>query len=151
MFSCGFFGAKYKRDGFDFRNGILVLPDTCEVFESALVDWKEDDYEASWQIALDTVTGPKANHAAIITGFTGLREAAFLNWWPMYRLEATIVLQEQLLLLEPIRNQISLQNLFHFVPPRFSENNEQAPSEWTFSIAELSQFRHCLRVARDLN
>lgn len=148
MFSCGFFGAKYQRDGIFFRNGILVLPDTCEVFEAPLVEWNEEDYEASWELALHTVTGSAGQHAAIVTEFSGLREATYLDWWPMYRVKETITLQEQLLFLEPIRNQISLDNLFQFVSPRQEVKGEPPPSEWLLPVGELSQFLHCLRVAR---
>ena len=150
MFSCGFFGAKYQRDGIFFRNGILVLPDTCEVFEAPLVEWNEEDYEASWELALDTVTGSTGQHAAIITEFSGLREATYLDWWPMYRVNETIILQEQLLFLEPIRNQISLDELFQFVSPRQKVKSDPTPSEWQLSVGELSQFLHCLRVARQI-
>lgn len=149
MISCGFFGSRFICDGEPYRNGILAFADTAEVFEAPLSVWTEDDYEKSWELALSTVVSRNDQRAAIITNFAGLAQAAYLGWWPIYRVDSSVVLREQILFLEQIRTKISVEHLFEFVPPRQLSTNDNPVSEWVLDLSEISTFLHCLRVARD--
>lgn len=144
MFSCGFFGRRFEIDGTSFRSGIISFDGVVEVFESPLVEWDETDYENSWYTALQSVTAPQPTAAAIITKFADLIIAPYVQWWPMYPDGQSIAIREQALFLEPIRGQVSISNLFLYVPKREVRSGLSSPSEWSIPLETVIAFRHCL-------
>lgn len=148
MFTCSFVGSRFTREGQILRSGIITFQETIEVFNAPIGAWTENDYEKSWIDAIDRVVSANPSNSAIITGFNGF-SSAFLNWWLLYPVKNEIFIQEQILMLEKLRDVISLQNLFDFIPPRLDLANDEKPSEWIETKNGFLMYRHCLMVARN--
>lgn len=148
MFSCAFVGSRYIRDGLLLRSGIIVFNGNAEVFDSPIAVWTEDDYEESWIKAIGCITAPQPINSAIVTGFNGI-QAAYLHWWPLYPVGKMVAIHEQFLMLDKIRNGITEDNLFDFVPAKACHHPDGELSEWIESSEAFSMFGHCLKIARD--
>ncbi|MBL4637596.1 MAG: hypothetical protein JKY56_27315, partial [Kofleriaceae bacterium] len=67
--------------------------------------------------------------------------ANFLCCWPLYRVGGDVVVQQQLLMLDGIRESFSFERLEDFVDPRESIDEEgNAISEWTTTIHDVRCF-----------
>lgn len=67
--------------------------------------------------------------------------ANFIYWWPIYRLDNTVYLQNHILFLSKLSVPFDPHDPFRFVPERelISETGEKI-SEWSVPIADLEGF-----------
>ncbi|MDD4928799.1 MAG: hypothetical protein PHP85_05925 [Gallionella sp.] len=146
MFSCAFIGERFLQEGQIFRSGVITFDGNAEVFDAPIGRWDEHDYEQSWLDAISLVTAQQPKRAAIVTGFNGF-DAAYLHWWPIYSTGDSVVIQEQLLILENIRDKINAENMFDFVRPR-TQKSTGSVSEWAEPLEHFSLFGHCLQLIK---
>ncbi len=111
-----------------------------EVLETSLEYWTAEQYEEQWSVALGEIESG-ANQSALVTSVTDPRTTNFLFWWPLYRVGDSVFVQNQVLMLDEIRNKFSLDRIGDFVPERETINEEgDRISEWRSSIASIRQF-----------
>jgi len=149
MFSCGFYGKRFKSEGTTFRSGIITFDSLQEVFDAPLATWDEEAYETSWQHALQLLSKENCTASAIITRYIDLNIAPYVGWWPLYSFGENIRIREQMLFLDPIRETVTDENLFRFIPLYNTLMAEPRPSEWSVSREDVMSFLHCLSVIKN--
>jgi hypothetical protein len=125
--------------------GRLVIGDWEEVFVSSLFHWSKEDYEAQWLNAIKLLLNGEEK-AALIVEYLG-PEAGRLWWWPMYKVESTVYLREQILFFDKLKGPFSLEKAFSFVKERQTFNEDGlAFSEWGESVSEVQEFANARSI-----
>jgi hypothetical protein len=131
-------------------NSTTTTTDTCigririgaflDSFECSLEFWKKTDYESQWRKAIQSVVSG-SQKACLITSLTDPKTANFLFWWPVYRVDGLIVVQNQVLFLEDCRSLFDLEAPEKLVPVRATVNENGARiSEWSMSLTEAQEW-----------
>lgn len=109
-------------------------------FECSLEFWKKNDYESQWRKAIKSVVNG-SQKACLITSITDPKTANFLFWWPVYRVDDLIVVQNQVFFLENCRSLFDLEAPEKLVPDRATANEEGARiSEWSMSLTDAREW-----------
>ena len=120
--------------------GEIVVSSFREKFEMSFEFWVPSQYEHQWDIALTAILSgsPKS---MLLTSVTDPKSANFLCCWPLYRVGECLVVQQQLLMLDEIRESFSFERLEDFVDPRETVDEEgNAISEWATTIESVREF-----------
>ncbi len=120
--------------------GLITIGAYQERFIAPLDYWDASDYRQHWKEALTRITMTAFN-SCLITSMYDPSLANFIYWWPMYRRDETVYLQNHILFLTDLFAPFDPQNPFRFVPERevISENGEKI-SEWSVPITDLESF-----------
>lgn len=118
----------------------IVVGEFREELETSLEFWPAAQYEQQWLAAIgEIVSGAKKS--ALVTSVTPPKTANFLFWWPVYRVRDSVFVQNQVLMLDDVRDGFSLERISEFVPERETVNEDgDKISEWHTSIGELELF-----------
>lgn len=120
--------------------GEIVVNGLREEFESSLEYWTAKQYEAQWWEALRGITSSESM-TALISSITDPRTANFFCWWPLYKEGESVFVQNQVLMLDEVRERFSLDRIIDFVPVRETADEDGNPiSEWQTSVEEISAF-----------
>ena len=144
MFSIGFTDEPLvdPEPGEEGLVGLLVLGEHKERFVSHLWTWSKEQYVDHWKRALNRVLG--GSPAALITDMRTPVQSSHLIWWPMWRINAEIVLHNQLLFFaqhDVAGADLNLDTLYRLIGRRSSHNSEGAPiSEWSIAVSEVEIF-----------
>ncbi|XZE20901.1 hypothetical protein SH449x_000793 [Pirellulaceae bacterium SH449] len=111
-----------------------------ESFECSLEFWKASDYEAQWRRAINTIVCG-AEKSCLITSMTNPASANFLFWWPIYRVDRVVFIQNQVLFLDECRKTFDLGKPEKWVPDRVSINEDGSKiSEWSAPLTDLKEW-----------
>jgi hypothetical protein len=125
--------------------GKLVIGDWEEIFVSSLYLWSKEDYKAQWLHAMISLLNG-SEKAALIVEYLG-PDAGRLWWWPMYRVEGSVYLREQILFFDQLEEPFSLEKAFSFIRDRRIINEDGYKiSEWNVSLSEVEKFAHELSI-----
>ncbi len=102
--------------------GELVLGELKENFVACLYQWNKVDYEAHWHNAIKTLV--EGSKSALIVEYVSPEFATHLEWWPMYRVENVVYIQNQLLFYDQLTQPFSLENMFSLVKDRVTDNED---------------------------
>lgn len=121
-------------------NGFIRIGDMQESIYCPVVTWSIREYKKQWKDALERLK----NHttSCLITGFVIKNGEPELEWWPMYKIENKIYVQNQWLWGENYKERIgdkpfTPDTCYDFVQPRktFTEEGEKI-SEWSVPYCE---------------
>lgn len=120
--------------------GRIRIDEFREEFETSLEFWSPADYRRQWSRALEGLVAG-GDRSALITSITDPQTANFIFWWPLYRVDEDIVIQNGVLLLDELTGPFDPERCEAFVPEReqTGESGEQI-SEWRTSLAEIRDF-----------
>ena len=120
--------------------GAIKIGDFEERFVASLMYWQPEDYRHHWEEAITRIV-EGADRSCLITSIVDPASSKFLFWWPMYRAEKTVLLQNQILFFDQLSSRFDPSNPFINVHERRTINVDGEPiSEWSASIEEMSQF-----------
>lgn len=121
--------------------GKLIIGDWEEIFVSSLYLWSKEDYMAQWLHAIRSMLNG-SEKAALIVEYLG-PDAGRLWWWPMYKVESSVYLREQILFFDQLKEPFSLDKAFSYIGDRriISEDGQKI-SEWNVSLSEVEKFAH---------
>jgi hypothetical protein len=120
--------------------GEIVIGDFHERFESPLDYWSVKDYQSQWKEALMRIIEGHEK-SCFITSINNPRSSNFYIWWPIYREDESVFIQNHLFFLGEAQEPFNLYNPYKSVKERVTINGEgQKISEWMVSINEISDF-----------
>ena len=101
----------------------MVIGNWKESFLSSLYEWTKQDYERHWHAAITSLT-QGADKAALITEYVGPKASSKLMWWPLYRLENIVYVQNHLLFYDQLTEPFSLADADRFIRDRQTVNED---------------------------
>ena len=118
----------------------ITIDDFDDVFETSLSFWSKEDYQAHWREALERIV-QGSDVSCLITSIDDPNSANFLIWWPLYRMEDKVIVQNQLFFLEGAQGKFDIKNPFHSVRKYGSISPDgQEISEWALTVDQISKF-----------
>jgi hypothetical protein len=133
--------------GVDAVYGKIWIETYNETFISSLVTWDQAAYQHSWQLAMSRII-EGAEKSALITSYVEPHKSKYLIWWPLYRRDETIYVQNQMLFYDQLEKPFSLEQSWEFIKKRQTVNAEgNQVSEWTTNVSSL---RECLAPAQSV-
>jgi hypothetical protein len=127
----------------NLRRGVIIIDNYKEQFEASLSFWTPNDYQSHWRQALNRIlTG--AERSCLITSTYDPKSANFLFWWPLYRDNTTVYIQNQVLFLDTIGGIFRVADCYSYIPARRTHSDSGAPiSEWSTNITDIQSFLKC--------
>lgn len=122
------------------RYGQIVIGTFHERFFAPLHYWAASDYEHHWKESLTRITG-SGSVSCLITSMYDPEKPNFIFWWPMYRIEDQVFIQNHILflneLLEPFNESDPCQSVRE---RRTVDEDGNRISEWSVSIDDIASF-----------
>jgi hypothetical protein len=120
--------------------GQITLGEFSEAFEASLSYWLPSDYEQHWLEAARRIADGHAE-SAIITNMYDPSNSAFIVWWPMWRINQTIYVHNQLLFLDRLSSVLSPSDPYMHIGERYVQNEEgEKISEWQIGMEDIQNF-----------
>ena len=119
-------------------------------FIASLYYWSPLQYEQQWLTALRRVV-EGANRSVLITSYVEpplvVTSDDYLVWWPLYRAEDVVYVQNQMLFFKTLKAPFSIECPWEFVRDRQALNAEGVQvSEW---VTNVQSIRECLNRKLD--
>ena len=125
--------------------GELVLGEFKENFVASLYQWNKVDYETQWRDAIKALI--EGSKSALIVEYVSPEFSSKLEWWPMYRMENVVYIQNHLLFYDQLTRPFTLENMFSFVKDRVTVNEDgNRISEWSVKLSDVEDFARTLSV-----
>ena len=124
----------------DIVLGEIVIGDFKEKFEASLSYWDEENYRKQWEEGLERILcGNKKS--CLITTMYDPNIANFIFWWPLYRMDELIIIQNHLLFVKKLKPPFDPKFPYEHIRDRVSINEEgRKISEWQIPLTDISQF-----------
>ncbi|XVJ69128.1 MAG: hypothetical protein HEQ39_05355 [Rhizobacter sp.] len=137
MFTINFKGTPFERNGENLLLGSIEGPGLSEDFWSPLNYWQAEQYRAQWKDGVARLLG--GDSSALVVSMRDPKQANFINWWLLYPVENQVHLQNQMLLLEDLKQPFNEEDIYSFIRPyrAYSEDGEKL-SEWKFPMTDIS-------------
>jgi hypothetical protein len=121
--------------------GTILLGDLDEeAFHAPISYWTRLNYEQHWRDGLLRILSG-AESSCLITLMYDPRLANFINWWPMYRVDDLVMVQNHLLFMDQLSVAFDEKNPFQSIKPRQTVTPEgEKVSEWSIEIGEIQSF-----------
>lgn len=121
MFDISFTGETVDDEGMTLHLGIIKLGAEEDGFSTPCSFWSQCEYQQQWLEAARRLLEPNA-HSAFITHLDDPPAESVINWWPAWRIDNLIILQNHLLFpgAKPGENQ------YNPLTARFSLENPYA-------------------------
>lgn len=121
------------------RPGLIELGSFQERFVSSLSYWNVDDYQRHWTQAVMRIVG-SSRTSCLITSMYDPAMANFIFWYPMYRVDNTVYVQNQILFLDSLSSPFDEHDPFSSVSERNVSEYGQLISEWAIEVGEMESF-----------
>lgn len=120
-----------------FAIGKIRIGSFSETFHVPLSYWTRDKYRSQWKAAIYKLIHGE-NKVALITSMYSPKNANFILWWKMYRIEENIHIQNQVLFMEDLDKEFDEENIYQFIPERrtLTEDGDSI-SEWIISLKDI--------------
>jgi hypothetical protein len=120
--------------------GQIKIGSFQEKFSASLMHWKPAQYEQHWSQAISRIIS-SSETSALITSMTNPTLENHIFWWPMYRVDNTIFVQNQILFFDQLASPFNENDPFVHVSQRtvLNEDGERI-SEWSVPLSELKMF-----------
>lgn len=120
--------------------GSIRIGNFEEAFIASLDEWAPERYELQWlDGARRLVAGERTS--AFVTSFLPPNKSPYFVWWPSYRIDETVYVQNQLRFYGQLNEQFDVGALYQYVPTRKTVNDEgEKISEWSMPIEWLRAF-----------
>jgi hypothetical protein len=99
--------------------------------------WHKEEYMTQWNQAINNIL-EGSDKEVLITSLTDIHTANFMTVWPMYSSNGKVYIQNQILFLEDLKDEFSLNNINDFIDDRDSVEDT---SEWVMSLDELRNYK----------
>jgi len=120
--------------------GRITLGDFSEEFESSLSYWAQADYEQQWLEAAGRIKAGQTNSAFIVDMYDPSK-TPFIMWWPIWRTDKTILVQNRLLLFKNLTVAFESTNPYIHIGERATKNDDgEAISVWQVSLKDIQDF-----------
>jgi contact-dependent growth inhibition (CDI) system CdiI-like immunity protein len=120
--------------------GVIQIGSFQERFIASLMYWSADEYKRHWKQAIERILH-SSKDSCLITSMIDPASATFIVWWPMYRVNEIMLIQNQILFLDQLQSPFDERTPYSFVPKRQIINNAgDVISEWSVRIDELEEF-----------
>jgi CdiI N-terminal domain len=117
--------------------GSIRIGEFEEVFEMVFEYWSLPRYMAQWREGVKRIIDGHSM-SCLLTSVTNPVTANFIFWWPIYRVQETVVFQNQMLFLDLLNEPFDVNNPYQFVDPRETVSEDGLPiSEWQTTVNEL--------------
>lgn len=121
--------------------GTLQIGDFSERFVASLFEWSAERYRQQWaEAAQRLVDGdPKS---AFVTSFLSPENAGHFEWWPCYKVNEIVFVQNQLRFYEQLTSPFRIDALYDYISDRkiVSEDGSSSVSEWQMPIRWIRDF-----------
>jgi hypothetical protein len=126
--------------------GLITVGEFEENFVSTLYEWTKEQYESQWRDSLARFVNG-ADLAVLITWYVNRKESSNLQWWALYRGEASLVhVQNHMPWSSNLDRQFAVDEASNFLQDRITINEDgQAISEWNVPIEDIELFLHRLK------
>lgn len=136
-----FCGSERNKRGY----GIIQIGNFKENIYPLLSYWKIENYKTQWIEAIRRILARKVSRAALIVDMPQplYEDNSALVWWPLYRVNKKIYIQEHLKDLRRFKNKrpFDSYNIYNYIHARNIDSDEgRHISEWTISLKDLQLF-----------
>jgi hypothetical protein len=122
------------------RTGFIQLNAYRERFVAPLVYWTVADYRQQWGDGIRRILDGQPR-SCLITSMRDPRSANFIQWWPLYRVDDSIYVQNQLLFFAALQGPFVPTDPYPHVSERRTRSEDGEPiSEWRVRAADIEQF-----------
>jgi|SRR5262245_37081281 len=120
--------------------GVIQIGSFQERFIASLMYWKTDDYNRHWKQAIERILH-LSDVSCLITSMTDPTTGDHIFWWPMYRVNDQVFIQNHILFIDQLQYQLDERNPFSSVTERqIIDEDGNRISEWSVQINELEEF-----------
>jgi hypothetical protein len=134
------FDIRFDKISKKIGQGLIILDQFSERFESPLHFWTADDYKQQWRDGIKRILDDEMK-SALVTAMYPPESANFIMWWNMYRDQESVVFRNHLLLMEQLEQPFNIARLYSYVPERLpSVDEEYQVSEWEISFDRIREF-----------
>jgi hypothetical protein len=133
-------GNSYLAVGEGLMVGQIEIGSFKEFFESSMSYWNKEQYIDQWKNGLIRIIGGD-NESCLITSIYDPSHSIFSFWWTLFRLENTVIFQNQLLFLKDFKGKFDPSNPYQHIKKReIADDEGQQISEWEISKTEIELF-----------
>lgn len=112
--------------------GEIKIGDFTETFDMATDYWTIFDYKRQWIDGLRRVVQGK--DSSLITSLTDPKSANYIVWWPLYVRGSNVIVHNQLLFLDQLKQNFCIHDPYVHVPT-YSNRNDDGDEIWNSSWA----------------
>ncbi len=120
--------------------GYIQIGDFHENFEMNTSFWNPKEYVNHWGKAISRLLCNEEK-SCLITSLSNPQHANFIFWWPMYRHEDKVFIQNGVLFLDELSEPFIPSNPYNNIPSRETISEDGEPiSEWEINIDALKDY-----------
>jgi hypothetical protein len=120
--------------------GVIQIGSLQERFVASLMYWSADDYKRHWKQAIERILH-SSDVSCMITSMIDPTTGDYIFWWPMYRVNEQVFIQNQILFFDQLQSPFDERNPFSSVTERLTINEDgNIISEWSVQIHDLEEF-----------
>lgn len=120
--------------------GVIQIGSFQERFIASLMYWSADDYKRHWKQAIERILH-SSEVSCLITSMVDPATASHIFWWPMYRVNDNVLIQNHILFFDQLQSSFDERNPFSSVTERQTiDEDGNIISEWSVQINELEDF-----------
>ncbi|MBA3955010.1 hypothetical protein H0X48_06860 [Candidatus Dependentiae bacterium] len=121
-------------EGVPCARGKISIGDFNERFDVALEYWTIEDYKRQWKEGLERIKNQ--DKSCLVTYVQDPKKAPFIDWWPLYKIDTKVYVQNHMLFAHLYRNRIGNKEFtpdtcYDFVPRREQTGRR---SEWIVGL-----------------
>src|SRR5262245_1505378 len=116
--------------------GVIQIGYFQERFIASLMYWSADDYKRHWKQAIERILH-SSDVSCLITSMVDPATASHIVWWPMYRVNDSVFIQNHILFFDQLQSSFDERNPFSSVTERQTVDEDgNRISEWSVQINE---------------
>jgi len=120
--------------------GIIQIGLFQERFIASLMYWSADDYRRHWKQAIERILH-SSEVSCLITSMVNPIKGNHIFWWPIYRVNERVFIQNQILFFDQLRSPFDERNPFLSVPEHQTIGEDgNSISEWSVQINVLEEY-----------
>lgn len=119
--------------------GSIQIGEFNETFVTSLAEWPPERYQLQWREAAQRLVKGAAK-SAFVTSFLPPNKWLYFVWWPCYRIDENVYIQNQLRFDEQIPS-FAVEHLYDYIDDRktVTDDGEQI-SEWELPLESLRDY-----------
>lgn len=119
--------------------GEIIIDDFRESFNSSLTYWTINDYLYQWKAASNRVLSGYRK-SAFFSNIIAPELKGYYLIWPIYRVGKDVYIQNAIILVNRLRKPFDESNLYKYIKPRHSGDDDSIISEWVTDIEDIRSF-----------
>jgi hypothetical protein len=120
--------------------GVIQIGSFQERFIASLMYWSADDYKRQWKQVIGRILY-SSDVSYLITSMVDPTTGNHIFWWPMYRENGTVFIQNHIMFFDQLQSPFDERNPFSSVADRQTlDEDGNRISEWSVQINELEEF-----------